>query len=93
MHSCSRRFRSSPPTRERLQAGVDTAAYPTNTVVGSRSSCPAVSLPAGFTDNGLPVGVELLASPFDESRLIESAYAYEQTTALREPPETAPPLD
>jgi Asp-tRNA(Asn)/Glu-tRNA(Gln) amidotransferase A subunit family amidase len=82
-----------PPTRERLQSGVDTATYPTNTVIGSQSSCPAVSMPAGFTDEGLPVGVELLGTPLDEPRLIELAYAYERAAEPREPPATAPPLE
>ena len=81
-----------PPTRKQLQSGVDTAAYPTNTIIGSQSSCPAVSMPAGFTDDGLPIGVELLGTPFDEPRLIELAYAYERATEPRKPPETAPPL-
>jgi len=80
-----------PPTRERLQAGIDT--YPTNTVIGSQSACPAVSMPAGFTNDGLPVGVELLGTPFDEPRLIELAYAYEQAADPRRPPETTPPLE
>ena len=81
-----------PPTRKQLQSGVDTAAYPTNTIIGSQSSCPAVSMPAGFTDDGLPIGVELLGMPFDEPRLIELAYAYERATEPRKPPETAPSL-
>lgn len=78
-----------PPKRATLQAGVDTAAYPTNTVIGSQSSCPAVSMPAGFTDDGLPVGVELLGTPFTEGTLLSLAYAYEQAVGPREPPELA----
>ncbi|MDS0260565.1 amidase family protein [Haloarcula sp. S1CR25-12] len=81
-----------PPTRATLQAGIDTAAYPTNTVIGSQSSCPAVSMPAGFTDDGLPVGVELLGTPFRESSLLSLAYSYEQAVDPRRPPEHAPEL-
>ncbi len=81
-----------PPTREWLQSGIDTAAYPTNTVIASQSSCPAVSMPAGFTDNGLPVGIEFLATPYEERQLIELAYAYEQAAQPRKPPENTPEL-
>ncbi|WP_436911034.1 amidase [Halosimplex marinum] len=83
-----------PPTETHLRDGTyGTMSFPTNTVIGSQSSCPAVSLPAGFTDEGVPVGVELLGTPFDEPRLVELAASYEAAADPREPPATAPPLD
>jgi len=83
-----------PPEYERLHSGELTRAdYPVNTVIASQSSCPAVSMPAGFTDDGLPVGVELLGGPFDEHRLVELAAAYERRADTRRPPESTPPLD
>lgn len=49
---------------------------------------PAISVPAGFTeDEHLPVGVELLGREFDEVTLLKLAYAFEQGTDHREPPE------
>lgn len=39
----------------------------------------AITLPAGFSD-GLPVGIQVMARAFDESKMLRVAYAYEQTT-------------
>lgn len=53
---------------------------------------PAITVPAGFTDNTLPVGLEFLGRPFTEPRLFALAYAYEQATKHRRPPTTTPAL-
>jgi amidase len=53
---------------------------------------PALTVPAGFTGEGLPVGLELLGRPFDEARLLGLAYAFEQGTHHRRPPPTTPAL-
>jgi Asp-tRNA(Asn)/Glu-tRNA(Gln) amidotransferase A subunit family amidase len=53
---------------------------------------PALSVPAGFTAGGLPVGIELLGRPFAEPTLFRAAYAYEQATHHRRPPSTTPAL-
>lgn len=58
----------------------------------AHSGLPAFSLPAGFTDAGLPVGIELLGKPFGEGDLIAIAYAYEQKTKPRRLPERTPSL-
>jgi aspartyl-tRNA(Asn)/glutamyl-tRNA(Gln) amidotransferase subunit A len=41
---------------------------------------PAISLPCGFTQNDLPVGLQIVAQPFEESTAFRVAYAYEQGT-------------
>ncbi len=45
---------------------------------------PGISLPCGFADTPdgarLPIGVQILAKPFDEASLFRAAYAYEQAT-------------
>lgn len=53
---------------------------------------PAISMPAGFTADGLPVGVELLGRPFEDAKLVSYAYAYEQATHHRRAPARTPPL-
>jgi len=40
-----------------------------------------LSLPCGFDGAGLPVGLQLIAGAFAETRLLQTAYAYEQATA------------
>ena len=55
--------------------------------LSSHTGLPSIVLRAGFTDDGLPVGFELLGRPFDEPRLFELAYAYEQATGHRRPPD------
>lgn len=66
--------------------------YPSNTFIGSQSICPAISMPAGFTDDGRPVGVELLGIPHSEPQLIELASAYDTIADARRPPAVAPEL-
>ena len=53
---------------------------------------PAITVPAGFTDDGLPVGLELLGRAFSEGMLLRFAYAYEQATQRRRQPATTPAL-
>lgn len=54
---------------------------------------PAITVPAGFTTDGLPVGIEFLGRAFDEGTLLRFAYAYEQATQRRRPPTTTPALN
>jgi aspartyl-tRNA(Asn)/glutamyl-tRNA(Gln) amidotransferase subunit A len=42
---------------------------------------PGVSVPAGFTMSGLPIGLQLIGRAFDEGALLRVAHAYEQATA------------
>ncbi|NGP44588.1 amidase [Bacillaceae bacterium SIJ1] len=62
----------------------------TNVLLSSFSGFPAITVPAGFTDEGLPVGIELLGRKFAEPTLIRFAYSYEQGTMHRKKPEMLP---
>ncbi len=46
----------------------------------SLTALPAISIPGGFTSDGLPIGLQLGARPFAEETLFQAANAYEQTT-------------
>jgi aspartyl-tRNA(Asn)/glutamyl-tRNA(Gln) amidotransferase subunit A len=50
------------------------------TVGASLAGLPAVSVPAGFTDEGLPVGLQLIGRAWDEATLIGAADAFERAT-------------
>lgn len=52
------------------------------------SGHPALSVPCGFTDLGLPVGLQVVARAFDEGMLFRIAHAYEESTGWhkRRPP-------
>lgn len=54
---------------------------------------PALTVPVGFTPDGLPVGLEFMGRPFDEPTLIAIAAGYEANTTHRKLPPTTPPLD
>jgi amidase len=50
---------------------------------------PAISVPAGFTEDGLPVGVQIVGRHRDDLSVLRLAYAFEQATGVgkRRPPE------
>jgi len=54
----------------------------------NQSGAPAISVPCGFTSEGLPAGLQLASLPFEEARLLKIAHAYEQATGWhrRRPP-------
>lgn len=54
--------------------------------LAAHTGLPAIVVPAGFTDDGLPVGLEFLGRAFTEPRLFELAYAFEQATRHRRQP-------
>ncbi|TLX90961.1 MAG: Asp-tRNA(Asn)/Glu-tRNA(Gln) amidotransferase subunit GatA [Thaumarchaeota archaeon] len=56
-----------------------------NTVIANLASIPAVSLPVGFS-NGLPIGLQMMAAPFEEQKLIDASYALENTINIRRRP-------
>ena len=48
----------------------------------SATGLPAISVPAGFTEDGLPVGLQIVGRPRDEFSVLQLAYAFEQATQI-----------
>jgi aspartyl-tRNA(Asn)/glutamyl-tRNA(Gln) amidotransferase subunit A len=51
------------------------------TVAANLAGIPGLSIPAGFTGSGLPVGLQLLGNHFSESTLFEIGKLYQQHTS------------
>ena len=52
------------------------------------SQCPALSVPAGFADNGMPVGLQIVARRFEDATALAIGKALEEARpwAQRRPP-------
>jgi len=89
------------------EQGLDALAYPTikrtqvftgdsqpgsNCSLSANSGLPALSFPAGFTANGLPVGMELLTGFLQDAELLAIAQPYAAARDSRLAPSTTPAL-
>jgi len=76
-----------PPTKQEIREGKHLClSFPTNTLIASQTWLPSICLPAGFSDEGVPVGMELLVLPYHESDLFRLGYGFEQATKHRRAP-------
>lgn len=80
-----------PPTMDGRKQWT-TLTFPTNTLIASQTWMPAITVPAGFTDDGAPVGLEFVANPYDEETLFRLAFGFEQATNHRRAPASCPEL-
>ncbi len=55
-----------------------TAAYVRYSAPANVTGLPSLSVPAGFTSTGLPLGVQILGKPFAEPEILQVGYALEQ---------------
>lgn len=53
-----------------------------NTVIANLAGIPAISLPVGFS-NGLPIGLQIMAAPFEEQKLIDASYHLENAINIQ----------
>lgn len=80
------------PTIRQQAALIGLSQPGSNCSLSANTGFPALTVPAGFTPDGMPVGVELLGLPFSEPALLGLGYDYEQATHHRTPPVSTPPL-
>ena len=62
------------------------------TIAGNLTGTPAISIPGGFSQAGLPIGLQLQANYFEEARLLEVAHRFQEATDFhaRAPAEARP---
>jgi amidase len=72
------------------QAPSDTRVSPTN--FANLSGFPDLIVPAGFTADGLPIGISFFGTAFSEPKLLALGYSYEQATKAIRVPKHAPAL-
>ena len=54
------------------------------TVPVNVAGIPGISIPCGVDSNGMPIGMQLLGNKFEEAKILNAAYTYEQATKFRE---------
>ncbi len=50
------------------------------TIPVNLAGVPGISIPCGFSSEGLPIGLQIIGKHFDESTIYRTAYAFEQAT-------------
>ncbi|MCQ6268123.1 amidase [Fictibacillus sp. WQ 8-8] len=77
-----------PPLKKELYKEKWTVlTFPTNTLISSQSGLPSISMPGGFTKDGIPVGVQIMGKAFDEATLLKIAYSFEHHASPRKAPD------
>ena len=78
------------PTVRRTAAKIGEPQAGGNCAASAATGLPAITVPAGFADDGMPVGIEFLGRPFSEPELIAIAFGFEQSTHHRRSPPLTP---
>jgi amidase len=80
------------PTLRRRPARIGDVQGGTNCSLSPHSGLPALSVPAGFTPDEVPIGLEFLGAAFSEADLLSLGYSLEQALPLRRAPFSTPLL-
>ncbi|WP_026694289.1 amidase family protein [Peribacillus kribbensis] len=70
------------------QHGLDAIVFPNNIGAGipAKAGYPSITVPAGYTEEGEPVGITFTGTAYSEQQLIEISYSYEQAAPVRKAP-------
>jgi amidase len=80
---------SNPP---RKIGDMESPAGDNSQILSPHTGLPAITVPMGFVNGNLPAGMQIVGKLFREADLIKFAYAFEQATKHRRPPESFPSL-
>ena len=74
------------PTIRRIAPTIGGAQAGSNAALSANTGLPAITVPAGFTPGGFPVGIEMIGRRFAEPALLALAFDFERSTHHRRPP-------
>ena len=80
------------PTLRRKPARIGDGQGGSTCQLSAHSGLPALSVPAGFTEDGMPIGMDLLGAAFTEQELLSLGLAIEETLHFRRTPFSTPAL-
>ena len=80
------------PTLRRPIAMIGSSQAGSTCQLSASTGFPALSVPAGFTEDGLPFGMELLGLPLTDPKLLALGYSFEQNNENRRNPSLVPSL-
>lgn len=75
------------PIGEKIEDPVKMYLVDIDTVVANLAGIPAVSVPAGFSRDGLPIGLQLMADEFQEQTMLDAAGMFESAAGINRSPD------
>ena len=80
------------PTARRKPSVIGQPQPANNCQLSAVTGLPAIAMPAGFTPDSLPIGLEIMGRTLSDARLVSLAFSYEQHFHPRRGPRTTPAL-
>jgi len=69
-------------TASKIEANLDEALSFSDPIGGIGNICglPAISVPCGFAEDGLPAGLQFIGRPLDDAKVVQAARLYQHQT-------------